>query len=330
MIKSLIRLAWLVVLLLGTLASLLTFPSGMPVMIALWCFWFTILTRRPRLAWFPVLQLAVILVIKQPPLGFGTAMLSFALIICLWQVMAVNVRARKLAPELRKVFQQRRLLLAAACFWAGTIAVFWQWDQTTHTSRQPTLDPARPIAVIGDSISSGTVEKYAYAPRLGKLLDVEVLDFSRPGITSAEALKKDFPKLLAARPQCVVIEIGGHDYLDDDPRSVPEANIRTMIEQARAIDCEVILMEVPRDFILSPYCGLERDLAAEYDLELIPDTPIRRMVLWSPLTPPGFLLDPATHLSDDALHPNEQGAQMLAEYVAAALARVYGAEVLAQ
>ncbi|HET6883007.1 MAG TPA: hypothetical protein VFI31_22755 [Pirellulales bacterium] len=133
----------------------------------------------------------------------------------------------------------------------------------------------------------------------------------------------------AARPCAVVIELGGHDFLKDDSllkrssRGAVRRNIETIIAAADEAGAEVILMEVPRGFVVDPFAGLERELARTHDLELIADTTIRRFVLSSPVAPPGSWLG-GPFLSDDGLHPNARGNALLARRVLAALERRYG------
>ena len=100
-----------------------------------------------------------------------------------------------------------------------------------------------------------------------------------------------------------------------------------IVRVCRHIDAEVLLMEVPRGFILDSYAGLERDVARREDLELIADTAIRKLVLWSPYAPPGMWMSTDRHLSDDGLHPNQRGNLLLARTVAAAVQRLYGPAV---
>ena len=76
-----------------------------------------------------------------------------------------------------------------------------------------------------------------------------------------------------------------------------------------------------------PYFGIERDLARQYDLELIPDTPIRELVLWSPNAPPGMWTG-GPYLSQDGLHPNARGNEHLAQAVIAALVRVFAPAIV--
>lgn len=66
----------------------------------------------------------------------------------------------------------------------------------------------------------------------------------------------------------------------------------------------------------------------EHDLELVSDTAIRNLVLWSPHAPPGMWIG-EPYLSDDGLHPNTNGNKDLAERVAKALAGMYGEEIRA-
>ena len=87
-----------------------------------------------------------------------------------------------------------------------------------------------------------------------------------------------------------------------------------------------MLMEIPRGFIVDPYSGLERELARKLDLELIPDTVIRNLILLSPSSPLGDSLS-KPYLSDDGLHPNPMGAHYLAKKVGRSLVRMYGPNI---
>lgn len=82
------------------------------------------------------------------------------------------------------------------------------------------------------------------------------------------------------------------------------------------------MFELPRGYIFDGFFGLERELAYEYDLELVPDTVIRNLVIWSPATPLGRMQE--DRLSDDGIHSNAKGGEFMAAYVAAAIERMYG------
>ena len=96
----------------------------------------------------------------------------------------------------------------------------------------------------------------------------------------------------------------------------------TIIEACHDAGASVVLVEIPRGFITDPFAGLERELAREYDLELIPDSMIRMLVVRSPAIPMvGDVAKP--HLSGDGLHPNPTGARYLADRIVSALRRLF-------
>jgi lysophospholipase L1-like esterase len=209
----------------------------------------------------------------------------------------------------------------AACWMA------WCWLSidghfAARTSLSPRFDPARPVACLGDSLTA-----YGYPDALAELIASPVVNRGHDGLTTSAALAR-LPKVLADNPQVVIVELGGHDFLKGYQRDEPRANLNSIITACRSHGAEVVLVEIPRGLVHDPYRGLERELAREFDLELVPDTPIRRLVLWSPYGPPGMWLSKSEQLSDDGLHPNAAGNQVLAKYVAAALKRMYGRAAL--
>jgi acyl-CoA thioesterase I len=102
--------------------------------------------------------------------------------------------------------------------------------------------------------------------------------------------------------------------------------LEEIIRECRLAGAEVILMEIPRGFMFDRYRFLERELARQYDLELIPDTCFRWIILNSKEMPPGAWHS-GPHLADDALHPNAAGQEHLADKVAETLQRLYGPEI---
>jgi lysophospholipase L1-like esterase len=125
-----------------------------------------------------------------------------------------------------------------------------------------------------------------------------------------------------------VLELGGNDFVQGQSRQAVKENLEQIIVACRERGAEVILMEVPRGFFSDPYWGLERQLARQYRLELIPDTAIRRLLLSSPTMPPGQWTSGPFLTQDDGLHPNARGNRLLAEYVATALKRRYGRSIV--
>jgi lysophospholipase L1-like esterase len=219
---------------------------------------------------------------------------------------------------------KRGVWTATGVVWGMWGLMLLDWHAAIRSGGQPRFDPARPVVCLGDSLTAGMPPDGSYTRVLQKLLTVPVVNLGQDGITSADALAK-LPALVEANPQVVVVELGGHDFLKGHNRAATQANLERIIEACRTIGAEVILIEIPRGLITDPYAGMERQLARRHDLELISDTPLRKLILYSPYTPLG--LRPAWRLSDDGLHPNAQGNRVLAQAVADALVRVLGSDV---
>lgn len=187
---------------------------------------------------------------------------------------------------------------------------------STRCSQWHDWDPDRCVVCLGDSLTD-----YGYPDTLRQSIDLPVADFGFDGIETRDGVKL-IPEIDRAHPQIVVIELGGHDYNKGKPRAEAERNLRTLIEHFQGRQVAVVLVEIPRGFISDPYFGLERQLAREYDLELIPDTLIRRFIFWSPIAPPGIWCPRDWHLSSDGLHPNQAGNALFAKSVQTAIDRI--------
>jgi len=300
--------------------SLLTFPAAIPWMVALWMAWHTWSAARNRPAWLPLAACLAILLVKRtpwPPALILLVALMFAAAVCRLFQTCTNRLSRL------TVFSRT----AVVGLWIVWAAVAIEWHAAASTGRQLSADPTRPVVCLGDSLTAGMSPGGGYPKNLGQLIDLPVVNLGQDGITSTDALEK-LPELVAANPQVVVVELGGHDFLKGLGRATTRANLERIVDACRHIGAEVILVEIPRGFISDPYAGLERDLARHHDLELISDTAIRKLVLFSPHAPPGIWLPRACHLSDDGLHPNARGKRFLAAEVANSVARLLGNRVL--
>ena len=182
---------------------------------------------------------------------------------------------------------------------------------------QPITLDQRPIVCLGDSLTEG--KHGGYPAELQKLVSQPVLNYGRNGFTTQMVIDKLLQQIVDEQPQLVVVEIGGHDYNTGEPRDETKARLRQIIQTLVDANIEVVIVEIPRGFINDPFYGIERELTAEFDLKLIPDTIIRRFVFFSPMAPPGFWMDSKQHLSNDGLHPNERGQVEFAKVVADAI-----------
>lgn len=277
-------------------AAVLVFPAYIPWMVFCWLVWYTWSVWRGRPGGFALSACLGVLLVKRidlMPAAIG-----------LMSMLAVMVFLSFVA--IRKPIPRVWIKSGTAVLWAAWILWLANWHVSIHCGREVRLVPERPIACIGDSLSSGVSDDGAYAGHLARLVSVPVVDFARAGINSTQGLEL-LPQVLEANPQVLILELGGHDWLGGGKRQTARTNLETFIRAARAIGCEVVLVEVPRDFIYDPFSALERGLARQYDLELVPDSTIRQFVIWSAPVPLARMLGKQT-LSDDGLHPNAAGA----------------------
>ena len=309
------RFPWLPLGTLAIAASLLTFPNATAWMAACWLALFSVLAIRHCPGWTPLFVCLSLVLAKGIHWSPGS--------LVLFSVVSVTAIVR--CVRLGRGHSRERWEITAAQIavcWLAWAVMTLDWRAAAHCSRTPPLDPARPIVCIGDSLTA-----FGYPQQLNRIVSVPVVDWGRDGITTADAVKR-LPALAAVNPQVVVIELGGHDFLRGYGRDTTRRHLETIIAACQSIGAEVVLMEIPRGLIRDSFHGLERELSRRHDLELIPDTPIRMLALWSPYGPPGFWLRPERRFSDDGLHPNARGNVLLATWVARALSRLYGPCIL--
>ena len=302
--------------------SLMTFPSGMPWMIAFWIIWHTIGTLRREPAWAPLLVCFLIVCIKRPDWSLMMLAMLFAILSAGSWRLYYWMQFQKNNAE-HKTF--RRHIWSP--IWLGLLFVIFtiRYHQNASATTEISFDSKRPIICLGDSLTA-----YGYPEVLGEKIDAPIVNMGQDGIKTSDGVKK-LDETLALDPQVVVMELGGHDFNDKEgpvPRRDVRANLVKMIEAFQAAEIIVIIVEVPRGFITDGYAGLERELARTYNLQLVSDWTIRSFVLMSPICPPGMNLNKKWHRSSDGLHPNKNGNEAFARAVANSLRKVFGDEVL--
>ncbi len=299
----------------GTLAisgSLLVFPAGIPNLLAGWLVVHSVQVARGRSGWFSLVVAGSVPWVKGSYAIPG--LVGFT-------VLALAIGAGRVLCRSRPGW--RVGLASLVLLWIAWGGLMFDWQRSFRAGSFARNVRPRPVVCLGDSLTAS-----GYPEELARQLAVPVLDFGVDGSTSADGVRR-LPAILESPPLVVVIALGGHDYLRGRPRAATRANLEALVVACRAAGAEVVLFEMPRGFVLDPYRGLEREIARQHDLELIPDTVIRRLVLFSPMAPPGRWLDADWRLSDDGLHPNARGNRLLARQVARALERLFGPEILA-
>ncbi len=314
------------------MSSLLAFPSVIPWMLMCWLLLHTLFVLAGQASWMPLAALVTISLIKNVnrPTSLIALLVVCALVI-FWNLWRHRLGKGDFRQTKHNVSLPIRSNMGVSAVTLPLLWATWDWVAVDWhcgaTKSQPVpLMPDRPIVCVGDSLTATRYPKV-----LAQRITVPVIDEGHDGITSDDAVRiienHDF---WLSRPQAVVLEIGGHDYNQGLPwaREKLVANLEKIIVRCRRHGAEVILVEIPRGFCRDSFCGIERQLSRRFDLQLVPDSPIRQFVFFSPIVPPGSWLSEAHHLSEDGLHPNERGNEVFVRYIAAALKKVFGPGIL--
>ena len=297
--------------------SALIFPSMLPWMIAFWIACHTFLAKWQRPAWGPLAICLVLLFAKLAPRTPAILSLGVALVV----ILALRLRYRMNTQNAPPWW------IGASVLWICWVAVLIEWRAIETCNSLLPFRVNGPVVCLGDSLTDGLLPDHGYPAQLQPMLNVPVVNLGFSGISSTQGLAQ-MDRVLAEDPQVVVIELGGHDFLKGKSRETTKKNLTGMISVCRDAGANVVLMEIPRGFIFDPYASLEREIAYEQDVQLVPDTWLRQVVLLGPAAPPGMWL-PDLRLSDDGIHSNRKGSKTIAKHVLAALREMYGNQIVA-
>ncbi len=170
---------------------------------------------------------------------------------------------------------------------------------------QPPADSRPIILCFGDSLTAG----YGVAPGNGypelmqAALDAKgyryrVVNAGISGDTTSGGLAR-LADAVAAKPEIVLLELGGNDGLRGLPIHVTRTNLEEMIRGFQGAGAKVVLagMTLPRNYgpeYIGQFEKIYRDLAKQYKLTLIP-----------------FLLEPLVSkpgmMQNDGIHPTASG-----------------------
>ncbi len=288
-------------------------------MAAGWLIAFTWQVAHGHKAWITLLGCALVLVIKGIPIVPSIVLFVFCLLVVTGFRWMLKSGATPSPRFPWPIF---------AVVWLTWLYFCCEWHWIGQCNHKVQFDPERPVVCLGDSLTSGIIPDPGYPGTLKSLLTVPVFNLGQSGMATDLGLDR-IQTVLEKNPQIVVIEIGGHDFLQGLSRTETKKNLLTMIQLCRAAQCEVVLAEIPRGFMVDPFRALEREIAYQQDVQLIPDGMIRQLIIWSPFCPPGMWM-PQSRLSDDGIHSNALGGQTMARQVAIAIEKVVGPEIIAK
>ena len=171
----------------------------------------------------------------------------------------------------------------------------------------PALATDAVILAFGDSLTHGTgaARGESYPAILASLMAREIVNAGIPGEVSAAGLAR-LPRILEeVEPALMILCHGGNDLLKKRGLDQAKANIRKMVELARAHGVEVLLVGVPAPGLWLDTAPLYEELAQELPIpieaEALPD-----------------ILSQAT-LKADPVHPNAAGYAEFAQRLHARL-----------
>ncbi len=172
---------------------------------------------------------------------------------------------------------------------------------------------AQSMLIVGDSISAafGLEIEQGWVSLLEQRLeaenhDVEVINASVSGDTTAGGLARLAPLLERHTPDLVIIELGGNDGLRGMPPGNMQQNLSSMVEQSQAAGADVLLfgMEIPPNYgvrYTDAFRQVFVDVSETHDIPLLP-----------------FLLEPfaedAGLMQDDGIHPTAEAQPLILDH----------------
>lgn len=165
------------------------------------------------------------------------------------------------------------------------------------------LEPAQltRLYVIGDSLSAGTTPNERTWPEIFAAdHPIELIDLSRAGETVNTAY--DQALKVEPGPAVVILEIGGNDLLGETSPAGFERDLSRLLEQLHQPGKQLVMFELPLRPLGYRFGWIQRRLAAQYNIRLIP-----KRVL-------ADVIGGIGHTSD-GLHLSEKGHRRMADWV---------------
>jgi acyl-CoA thioesterase-1 len=128
------------------------------------------------------------------------------------------------------------------------------------------------LYVVGDSVSAGVGGKNEkpWPAILGEKYEIEVNNLSVGGATAGSILPQ--AEKIEDNDAIVLFEIGGNDLLSMTPKPVFEENLRFLLRKAVRPNRLVLMLELPLGPWHIGYGRIQRKLAAEFGVILVPKT----------------------------------------------------------
>ncbi len=178
-------------------------------------------------------------------------------------------------------------------------AIFWLFRSGGPRAARPTA--GQTIVAFGDSLveGRGATPGHDFVSVLSRRLGVPIINAGRSGDTAGAALLRLDNAVLARNPRVVIVLLGGNDFLRRVPREETFGHLATIVERIRQRGAAVVLVGVNVGLFSDSYGEEYAALARRTSAGLVPDI----------LT---GIMGHADRMSD-AIHPNDQGHEMIAD-----------------
>jgi len=168
------------------------------------------------------------------------------------------------------------------------------------------IPPGATVLAFGDSITHGTGAGAGedFPRHLAERSGWVVINAGIPGDMARDARRR-LPTLLTEyRPQAVLVELGGNDFLRQRRESAVKEDLRAIVQTISASGAQPILVAIPRLSVLRAKIGALADSEIYVELSEEEGVPLISDVLSQVLS--------EEHLRADPVHPNSEGYQALA------------------
>lgn len=165
-----------------------------------------------------------------------------------------------------------------------------------HFPDKIAMDKVEQIYVIGDSISAGmgNAEERTWTVLLSEELETPVVNLAVAGATVSSALRKQVPEV-TGRNNLVFLEIGGNDLLNHNSTKQYETDLTKIIRHLTASSNQIVWFELPLLPQYYTYGRIQRKLAQQYKINLIPKSVLTTVFCTKDATSDGIHLTTKGH-----------------------------------
>jgi acyl-CoA thioesterase-1 len=163
-----------------------------------------------------------------------------------------------------------------------------------HTSPSISIDDVDCIYVIGDSVSVGMGKEgeQAWPVLLEQQLGIKTINLAKAGATVESALKQ--ASHVSDKNSIVILEIGGNDLLGNTPLDTFASSCGELLEKIGSYK-QIIWLELPSLPQYYSYGRIQRKLAKEYNVTLVPKSVFARVFSRKGATSDGIHLTQKGH-----------------------------------